>query len=576
MDHGFLKDVGVSIVSAGALGVATYLLRLPLLLGYLIAGVTLGPHIGFGVVSNPETISTLSEIGLILLMYILGMEIDLKKLFKAGRAVLINGISQFLGCVILGLIVFYLLGFKIENNDFSLLYLAIAASLSSTLIVVKILSDRVELDTLTSRITLGILVIQDIWAIAFISTQRDLTHFSASVIFISLLKAGLLILVAGILAKFILPILFDKIAKHMELMLVVAMAWCFGFAGLAGMLGLSLEMGALIAGISIASFPYHVQIAVKVSSLRDFFVTLFFIALGLQIPMPDLEILKLAFVIILFTLFSRVLTIFPVLHLMKFGNRGSLIPGLNLSQISEFSLVILSLGVTYGHVQHYILSAFIVALVITALTSSILIPQSHNIFHLLNPLFEKIGFKDFVNLHADSESDEDKSHPQMIFLGFYREASSLLKEIEDRHSKTSLAEILVIDFNPMTIKKLKEKNIKVHYGDIGHSDTLKHIDLSHAKMIISTIPDHMLRGTSNLKLLVSMKELAPHAKVIVTAETIETARSLYEKGADYVYMPRIVSAHYLTDIIERIESGHADVIKENSKKFFGNRTEVIS
>ena len=135
--------------------------------------------------------------------------------------------------------------------------------------------------------------------------------------------------------------------------------------------------------------------------------------------------------------------------------------------------------------------------------------------------------------------------------------------------------MMVVDFNPKTIRTLKEKGIKVHYGDIGHTDTLHHLDLSHAKLIVSTIPDSILKGTSNLKLLKAVKAMVPSAIVIVTAETIESARELYREGADYVYMPRIVSAHYLTDIIERIESGNATVIKENATKFLQDRKEVI-
>jgi Kef-type K+ transport system membrane component KefB len=575
MEHGFLRDVGVSIVSAGAIGLGTYLLRLPILLGYLAAGAALGPNFGMGVITSPETIYTLSEIGLILLMYILGMEIDLKKLLKAGRAVFINGVTQFLGCVLLGLFTFSLLGFKSADGDFSLIYIAIAASLSSTLIVVKILSDRVELDTFTSRITLGILVLQDIWAIAFLAAQPNLSHFNASIIFFSFSKAALLILIAGLTAKYFLPWLFERIAKNMELTLVIAMGWCFGFAGLAGMLGLSLEMGALVAGVSIASFPYHVQIAVKISSLRDFFVTLFFVGLGLQIPVPNKEILSLALVIIAFTSLSRIFTVFPVLHKLKFGNYGSLIPALNLGQVSEFSLVILSLGVTYGHIEKNILSSFILALVLTTLISSIVIPNSHKIYRWLNPLLEKIGFKDMINREKTEDTTEDEVQAKFVFLGFFREASSLLKEIEDRHSKSSLKEMLVVDFNPKTIKTLREKGIKVHYGDIGDSDTLNHLDLSHSKLIVSTIPDSILKGTSNLKLLKAVKRIVPTAVVIVTSETIETARQLYKEGADYVYIPRIVSAHYLTDIIERIESGNATVIKENATKFLQDRKEVI-
>ena len=576
MDHGFLHDVGVSIVTAGCLGLILYFLRLPLLLGYLSAGIILGPHMGLGIITDPQIISTLSEIGLILLMYILGMEIDLQKLMKAGRAVIVTGVVQFLGSLLLGLGAFSLAGYGIENGDYSLIYLAVAASLSSTVIVVKILSDRVELDTLTSRITLGVLVLQDLWAIAFLSSQSQIADFKISFLAISLGKAGILILAAFMMAKYVLPHLFEKIGKNMELMLVIALAWCFCLAGAAGLLGLSLEMGALIAGICIASFPYHVQIGVKVSSLRDFFVTLFFVALGLQIPLPNWDIIKLSFLIMGFVILSRFLTIFPTLHFMKFGNRGSLIPSLNLSQISEFSLVIISLGVTYKHIPKTILSAFIVALVVMALFSSLIIPYSHHLYHWLNPLLEKIGFKDYLHIKDHVNEDATKVRPKIVFLGFFKEASSLFKEIEERHSKTMLQDIQVIDFNPQTIKKLKSKGVQVHYGDIGHRDTLNHIDLKEAQIIISTIPDSMLRGTTNFKLLKTIKEMAPNAKMIVTADNIEVARELYAQGADYVYMPRIVSAHYLTDILERMESGHADVIKTNSMKFFSNRQEILS
>lgn len=576
MSVGFIRDVGISIVSASSAGFIFNHFKLPLILAYILAGIILGPHIGFGIITSNESINILAEIGLIFLMYILGMEIDLQKLLKAGKAVFINGITQFLGCSILGLLFFQLFGFKLTDQNFNLIYLAIAGSLSSTLIVVKILSDRVELDSLTSRITLGILVLQDIWAIAFLATQPNLNNFQFSIILLSLGKALLLILITWLLAKYLLPLIFKLSAKQSELTLIIAMGWCFTIAGIANVLGLSLEMGALIAGVSIASFPYHVQIAVKISSLRDFFITLFFVALGLQIPMPNNEIIFLSLGIVLFTLFSRVITVFPILYKLKYGNRGSLIPGLNLSQVSEFSLVILSLGINYGHIKKEILSSFIISLVITALLSSIIIPYNHQIYRWLNPILEKFGLKDHIEQN-DKESNKEsiKDEKKVIFLGFYREASSLFAELESRHGKSALDEILIIDINPETIRKLTNKNVAFAYGDIGHSDTLHHLNLENAEIIISSIPDSILRGTSNLKLLKSVKEVAPNAKIIVTAETINGAKELYSHGADYVYIPRIVSAHYLVDIIERIESGNSEIVKQNSQKFLEKRQEIL-
>ncbi len=551
MASNFLRDVGIAVTSAGALGFSVYKLRLPLLLGYLVAGVALGPHLGFGVIESQETITILAEIGLVFLMYILGMEIDVRKLLTAGKAVFVNGVTQFLGCCALSFGVFSLLGF---GGRFTPVYLAVAASLSSTLIVVKLLSERMELDTLSSRITLGILVLQDVWAIAFLAAQPNLSNFHLGLLLLSLLRAGLLVGVAAVLAKYFLPYVFKKIAVQAELTLIVAMGWCFLIAGVASFLGLSLEMGALIAGVSIASFPYHVQIAVKISSLRDFFVTLFFVALGLQIPVPTAEVLRMSLAIVGFTLISRVLTVYPVLYLMKHGNRGSLVPGINLSQVSEFSLVILSLGVSYGHISSDLLSAFIIALVFTALLSSLLIPRSHQIYRGLNPLLEKLGLRDRIDFE-DASGGSKESGAKIVFLGFYREASSLLHEIERRPGAPGLSEILVVDINPETIGKLKAKGLAVHYADIGHSDTLGHLELADARVVISTIPDSVLRGTSNLKLLRTVKELAPRAKILLTAETSSGAEVLYQNGADYVCLPRLLGAKAIADVLERIESG---------------------
>lgn len=572
--HTLLRDVGLSILGAAALAVPAFLLRLPLMLAYLAAGVILGPHLGLSWIKDDKSISTLSEIGLILLMFILGLEIDIRKLMQAGKAVLVNGVTQFIGCAILSVTFFMLLGFRNTEGSYLLVYLAVATSLSSTLIVVKILSDRMELDTFTSRITLGILVLQDVWAIAFLAVQPNLANLQASILVMSLGRAVLLVLAGFLIARFILPKLFATIGKQPELMLVAAMAWCFAMCGIAESLQLSLEMGALIAGVSIASFPYHVDIAVKVSALRDFFITLFFVALGLQIPQPTAEVLKLTAAVIAFVLVSRLLTVFPVLHLLKYGNYASLIPALNLSQLSEFALVLAALGVGYKHITPDVLSAFILAMVATALLSSVLIPRGHAIYRALNPILERTFFKDKVV--AEAGGDEGHEHaPQIVLLGFYREASTLLQEMMEEHSESALKHVMVVDFNPEAHKKLRAMGVPCEYGDISHSDTLKHLDLSAAKILVCTISDHLLKGTSNLKILRSLKELAPDAKIVVTADKIEDARTMYKEGAAYVFIPRFVAARHLSDILEHLHAGTLDVVSADAQERLKEWKEVL-
>ncbi|MCC6276731.1 MAG: cation:proton antiporter [Oligoflexia bacterium] len=575
MHDTLLFDLGKSIIGASALGYVAHLFRLPLILAYIGCGAILGPHLGFGFIKEAESIATLSEIGLVLLMFILGLEIDLRKLLQAGKAVLINGFTQFVGCLVLGFGFFYFVGINKTYGQYDLLYLSVACALSSTLICIKILSDRMDLDSLSSRITLGILVIQDLWAIGFLAVQPNLENMSAMSLVISAGKAGLLVAARWAMAKFVLPFIFGKIGKQPELMLISAMAWCTAVCGLADFLSLSHEMGALIAGVTIASFPYHVDVASKISSLRDFFITLFFVSLGLRIPFPSKEVLSLAGIISVFVLFSRIPTIFPILHSMKYGNRASLLPAVNLSQLSEFALVLAAIGVDLKHIHFDLLSALTLAMVFTALISSFAIPKGHEICQRVAPWLERLGFKDLVGGGRKTEPTNGSSGYNVVLLGFHRVSSSLLHEMLNRYSKSAVEKILVVDFNPEAHHRLKDLGVNCKYGDIGNIDTLRNMHLESSKLLICTIPDSFLKGTSNLKLVKALKNLAPHARIIATAEGFSSAVELYDAGASYVFVPRLVSAHFLADVVERIQTEGARTLRESSLTYLKDRKEVI-
>lgn len=574
MESHLLADIGKAIIAASALSLPAHFLGIPLILAYLIAGAVLGPHLGFGFIQDSASITNISEIGLVLLMFILGLEINLKKLIQLGKPVLLSSAVQISGSIFLGYGVFWALGMGLSNLE--MIYLAVACSLSSTLIVIKILSDKMDLDSVPSKITLGILVIQDFIAIGFLALQPNLSHLQYSSLFISLGKVGILVLISWLLARFVLPRLFKKAGEQPELMLILAMAWCFGICGVADYLNLSLEMGALVAGVSIASFPYHLDVAAKISSLRDFFITLFFVSLGLQIPMPTGNVLQIASVMVVLALVTRFLTIFPTLHKLGYANRASLIPAVNLSQLSEFSLVLATLGVSYRHISSDILSAFIIAAVVTALISAFLIPAAHDIYKAVNTTLEKIGFKDVVVVQGLDLENQETIHPTVIVLGFHRQASSLLYEIQTKYSGMYLKQVLVVDFNPEAHRELKKQNIKCVYGDISHVDTLRSLRLSTAKMIICSIPDKILKGTTNLKMLQQLKNLAPQAELIMTAENIENARQLYDAGAGYVFIPRIVSSANLLEVLERIQMEGTEAIRRREIKMLTDRNEIIS
>jgi Kef-type K+ transport system membrane component KefB len=555
-----LSTIGICIAAAALLALVGWRLRQPLILAYLLTGVVIGPHV-LNYVGDPASISTVAEIGLILLLFIIGLEIDLKKLASAGAPVLLTGGLQVPICIALGLGFFYALGFRSQKGDYALLYLAATMSLSSTLVVVKLLYDKFELDTLPGRITLGVLVIQDLWAVAMLAVQPNLESPTFLPLALSLLKGAALVLIGLVVAKNLLPYLFRAVAKAPELVLVSALAWCFFLAAIASLIGLSREMGALIAGISLSTFPYSLDVIAKATSIRDFFVTLFFVALGMQIPVPSLRVVLVALAASAFLVLSRVLVVPPILYALRLGHRTSLIPAINLANISEFSIVIASLGLVRHQVMPDVVTIVVLTFAITSVVSTYMINSNHAVQQVLARILKRIGVRDLDAPGAHAEEDEEKTH-SVIFLGFFRDASSILYELEngagrsDEEGADFLAEVLVIDFNPRVIQELRKRGIACTYGDIAHIDTLHHAGIEEAQLVISSITDDILRGTTNLRLMRNIRRLNPKAKVVLTSEHIKQATELYAEGADFVYVPRLHSASDIAAILkECLRSG---------------------
>jgi len=554
-----LNNIGLCVIVAAVLAFIANKLKQPALLAYLLAGVLIGPEIGFRLITDHETIEVISEIGLVLLLFIIGLEMDLKKLRASGKPVIATGVTQFLFCVALGIPFFLLLGFRIGDanafgGEFGLFYMTVAAAISSTMIVVKLLYDKFELDTLPGRITLGILVFQDIWAIIALALQPNLRNPRITPLAASFGKGILLVAASLVISRYVLPRLFRSVAKIPELVLILALAWCFLICAAASYSGLSKEMGALIAGVALSTFPYSLDVIAKVISIRDFFVTLFFVALGMKIPMPTATILGLAAVTSVFLIASRLLSIFPVLYLMRYGHRVSLIPAINLSQISEFSLVVASLGLAFGHINNQTVSLIIFVFVITSTTSTYMISYNHQLSKFFSRALSALRLKDLAAGGQGAGGSPQTSPKPVVFLGFFREASSIIQEFElsssenGRHSL--LDNILVIDFNPVVYSELRRRGIECIYGDLAHMETLHHAKIHHAELVISTIPDQILKGTDNERLLKKIRQLCPQAKAIVTADSPQKALELYNRGADFVFIPRIHSSSQVAQIIE--------------------------
>ena len=538
------------------------LLRQPLLLGYILAGVAIGP-VGLGLITDHADITTIAEIGLILLLFMIGLEIDVRAMLEAGRKVIIPGLLQFPLSVAIAYGVLFLLDslhISVGVGNYARLYIAIAVSLGSTMIVVKLLFDKMEIDTLSGRITIGILIFQDIWAIVVLAIQPNLNNPEILSIARTFGLGALLVVAALLTSRFVLPHIFRAAAKLPELVLVLSMGWCFLVALVAALptVGLSMEMGALIAGISLATFPYNIDVVAKATVVRDFFITLFFVALGMVIPLPTPVVLGVALMVVGIVFLLRALGVFGLLYLVGSGLRVSNLATINLSQMSEFSLVVLSLGVNFGHIEADTLTYGIWVFALLAVSSTYCIMYSHGLQTYLSRVEKAVGIRDITGV--DDDAKLARRH-NIVIVGFFRVASEFLKEIQQRQPHL-LEELLVVDFNPEVKQKLDEMGVDCLYGDVSNLDTLHHANLHDAKIVLCTISDTFLKGATNEKLMQIVRGIAPEASVVITADTSAQARHLYACGADYVLQPSQAAAISLAAVVEQSAEGELLLVRQ--------------
>lgn len=576
MEHGLVTDIAICIIAAWLFSVLSQMLRQPLILAYLAAGYAIGPHglpIGPGgqpLITEPASIETISSIGLVLLLFMIGLEIDLKKMLSAGRVITVTATVQIIGCVLAGWLAFDFVG--VAHNGLEALYLAVAAGMSSTVIIVKILYDKRELETLAGRVTLGVLVLQDMFVILFLAIQPNLRHPDFIPLALALGKVVLLVAVAFLASRFVLPPLFRRVARLPEVVLVGALAWCFAMAGFAGWLGLSAVMGALIAGVMVSTFPYTLDVVSKITSIRDFFVTLFFVGLGLEIPVPTWGAVIWALFLCLFVVASRVATVFPTLYFMRLGYRASLLPAINLAQISELSLVLLALGKIHGDVSGNILGIVAFAFAFLAVGSTYAIMGSHSILQTVAPWLNKLDLQDLDQTEpADAGAQTSK---RLCLLGFSWTASSLVEEL-GRERPDLLDELLVVDFNPLVHHRLAARKVLAVYGDITSREVLQHAGVPRAEVILCSLPNTVLKGADNLRMLHMLRELNPEARIIVHAELLADVPRLYAAGASYVTAPRLLEAADLLQVIEADEHHLLKQKQQAQQKLLENRSEII-
>jgi Kef-type K+ transport system membrane component KefB len=543
-----VADLGLCLVAAGLLSIAFVKLRIPAIAALLGAGVVLGPA-GMQAVTDRASIETIANLGLTLLLFVIGLEVNLKSLLSSGKTLVITGAVQVPLTLAAGFGAFFVIGLTgmaLVTGTYAMLYLGVACAFSSTLLVVKYLQEHLKLDTVAGRLSVGLLIFQDIWAIVFLALQPSFADPSVMPIVLTFLGTAIVGVAATLVARYVLPRAFHIVARSPELVVTVALGWCFGVGlfganlgtiahrvGISAEISVSMEMGALIAGATIATSPYAYEVVSRVVHLRDFFVTLFFVGLGMSIPIPDgMDVVALAVIVAIVAVLLRFLVFLPLLYMTGLDRRNSVAVSVKLAQVSEFCLVICYLGARLGHISGTLVSAVIFSFVLTAVATPFMFAASDDLYRRLRGMLDRVGIRS-RGPRADAEHEEA---PRLVLLGFHRVASALLADLQRLHADL-LPHTLVVDTNTALHEPIRACGAQVLYGDMASMEVLRHAGVDGAEVIVSTVPDEMLKGTSNEALVKQLRQLAPKAILIANCTRVSQVAALRAAGADYVFRP---------------------------------------
>jgi len=530
-----LVILSIIIGVAALLSILARIIKQPPIIAYLIAGLIIGP-VGLNIMgANSDFIQIFARMGVALLLFIVGLSLDFRVLKEFGKVSSLAGLGEVIVTSIMGFLIALSLGFR----SIQAVYLAAAFAFSSTVVVVKILSDKKEIDTLHGRIALGILIVEDF--IAALALMLIPLMEKADGIAILTGMGKIIILIGGvfIFSTFILDKFTHYLAKHQETLFLFGIAWAFLLAALFYYFGLSLEIGALVAGMSLASSKYTLELGGKIKPLRDFFVVLLFVYFGSMLVGPiSGDLIKDAIVFSLFILIGKPIIVMSFMRLFGYKKRTNFLTGSSLAQLSEFSLILVLLGFTTGILSQSTMNLAVLISVITIGISSYSIYYSHNIFNKISHLLNIFEGK---NEHYIESSKNKKEVYEVILFGYHRIGYKILQTLKKMKKK-----FVVIDYNPKVILDLSEQGIDCIYGDALDSGFLGEIKLGRAKLIISTLPEE----EANLSIRRMLKELGSKAAFIATAEQPRTALDLYREDIDYVIVPHHLGGDYISNIIE--------------------------
>lgn len=531
-------EVASILFIAAVFGAIGYKLKQPLIVAFIATGIFVGPS-GIGLIEEYDKIALLAQIGIALLLFVVGLRLDLHLIMTTGPVALATGLGQVIFTSVFGFIIAIALGLSLVPA----IYVAVALTFSSTIIIVKLLSDKKEIDSLHGRIAVGFLIVQDIVvviamiALTAIGSVGDETAALKEIV--KIFGMGiLLIAVIAFLMKFVLPYLLKHLARSTELLVVFAIAWAVGLGALSDWMGFSKEVGAFLGGISVASTQYRDAIGARLVTLRDFLLLFFFIDLGarLDLSMLGAQVLP-AMIFSLFVLIGNPSIVLSIMGLMGYRRRTGFLAGLTVAQISEFSLILAALGLSLNHIEDETMGLITLVGLITICASTYMILYSGPLYNRLSNILRIFEKK---NPYRESAQGDSFGIPDVdaILIGLGNYGGGIASDLMARKWN-----LVGVDFDPNALARWRERGLPVIFGDAADPEILEQLPIDRARWVICTNRDRQL----NMILLTALKNRKYTGKIAMAAANQEDAQSLQEAGAHVVLRPFSDAAEQAAD-----------------------------
>ena len=523
------------LLASAVVGAIAVRLRQPLIVAFIVVGILVGPAV-LGWVQSHDQIDLLAQIGVTVLLFVVGLKLDLHLVRHIGPVALATGLGQLGFTILFGFLICIGLGMDAMKS----LYVAVALTFSSTIIIVKLLSDKREIDSLHGRIAMGFLIVQDIAVVmAMMAVGSMQAHAEAGIAMTLLGIAGRLlaaVVLVAALMRYVLPKLMGQLARSQELLLIFAIAWGTGFAALGEIAGFSKEVGAFLAGFSLASTAYREAISARLTSIRDFLLLFFFIDLGSKLEFSILgDEMGAAMILSLFVLIGNPLIVMAIMGYMGYRKRTGFMAGLTVAQISEFSIIFVAMGITLGHVNNEALGLVTLVGLVTIALSTYMILYSNWLYQRLEPLLGIFERRDPHRERPMEKGHKGGEDAEIIVFGLGRYGGHLIKSLRDKNIA-----VLGVDFDPEMVRVFRRHGIPVRFGDAEDLDFPETLPLAGARWVVSTLPQREL----NLTLLRALANHGYAGGIAVTAHGETDGHLLQSAGAHLILYPFMNAADF--------------------------------